>query len=149
MAKLSAHGNEIGRIEYVSKTVAYFQDGKILKNDGFGWKTYGTVKIGFTAQDAFNRSKENQTRFYAENLCFKRYRDLMTDIPLSIRWKVLSAFEMMGDDIDGVWSTLDDSYETRSRFSLEDLQEIEVARAAAALEKKDRVAAAVPVPVEA
>lgn len=70
----------------------------------------------------------------------------MTDIPLSIRWKVLSAFEMMGDDIDGVWSTLDDSYETRSRFSLEDLQEIETSRAGAALEKKDRVV--VPVPVK-
>lgn len=40
-------------------------------------------------------------------------------------------------------------YDTRGRFSFEDLQEIEVARAAAALEKKDRVAAAVPVPVEA
>jgi hypothetical protein len=45
MAKLSAHGKEIGRINYTTYSKAYMQDGTILKNSGFGWKVFGKCKI--------------------------------------------------------------------------------------------------------
>jgi hypothetical protein len=44
MAKLSAHGKEIGRINYTTYSKAYMQDGTILKNSGFGWKVFGEVQ---------------------------------------------------------------------------------------------------------
>ncbi len=135
MAKLSAHGIEVGRIEYIAKTVAYFADGKVLKNDGFGWEKHATVKAGVAPQDAFAYVKERQDKFIADNPSFAAYRKLMLETPLSIRWKVISAMELMDTDIDGVWSTLDDSYDTRGRFSLEDVQEMCAARGAAILEK--------------
>ena len=39
MAKLSAHGAEVGRVEYIGKVKAYFADGKVLVNHGQGWTT--------------------------------------------------------------------------------------------------------------
>ncbi len=141
MAKLSAHGIEIGRIEYTSKTIAFFNDGSTLINNGFGWKKHAKIKSEYTPQQAFDLGKEKQIKFREQNPAFRKYQDLMLDIPLSIRWKVITAFEMMDGDIDGVWSSLDDSYETRGRFSFEDLAEINEARKAAAQEKADKALA--------
>ncbi len=138
MAKLSAHGIEIGRIEYINRTIAYFADGQTLKNEGFGWKKYGKIKTGITPQDAFNINLEKREKIRQENAAFRHYQDLMLDIPLSIRWQVLTAFEMMGDDIDGIFSTLDDRHETRGRFSYEDLKELADARTEAVLERKEK-----------
>jgi hypothetical protein len=45
MAKLSAHGKEVGRINYTTYAKAYMQDGVVLKNEGHGWKVYGSANL--------------------------------------------------------------------------------------------------------
>lgn len=137
MAKLSAHGIEVGRIEFATKNMAWFSDGKVLENRGFGWKISGKIKAGFTPESAYRTTLEKQKEFLDARPMRAEYTKLLLEIPLSIRWKVLSALDLMGDDIDGVWSTLDDDYDTRGRFALEDIQELLAANKAAAQEFRD------------
>ena len=60
MAKLSAHGQEIGRIFYTTYAKAYMADRKILKNTGSGWKIGGTLKDGLTPEGAYQNAVELQ-----------------------------------------------------------------------------------------
>lgn len=47
MATLSKNGVETHRVELLRKTYSFRSNGKILKNDGFGWKLV-TLKAGVT-----------------------------------------------------------------------------------------------------
>ena len=55
MATLSKHGVELGRIKYTTKIDAYFADGKVLRNQGFGWKIKYKVKPGNDPKDVFEK----------------------------------------------------------------------------------------------
>ena len=60
MAKLSAHGTEVGRVMFTTYAKAYMSDGVVLKNDGSGWKILGRVKDGVTPTKAYENQKRHQ-----------------------------------------------------------------------------------------
>ena len=122
MAKLCANGTEVGRIHYTTSDISYRSNGKLLKNSGFGWKVYGKLKKEFSPIEAYNRVKTAQESKITQNPAYKDYHKAITSIPLSRRWKLLSALNVLGDDYDGVYSTLGDEYDCD--FSYEEIEEI-------------------------
>lgn len=141
MAKLSAHGREIGRIHRVDHTVAYFSDRTVLINRGFGWKIQCKVKAELDPVEVFNRKNETYNTKLAENPAFKRWRDLIVKEPLyPQRLRLVTALELLHDDLDGLYSELDDSQDTRGRWSVEDLKEISDAYTDAMREAEEKKA---------
>ncbi len=55
MATLSKHGKELGRLRFGTYDKAYFADGTILKNSGFGCKVSGKVKDGLDPLEFFQK----------------------------------------------------------------------------------------------
>ena len=111
MAKLSAHGQEVGRIVYLTKTKAYMTDGKVLVNTGCGWKLRGKLKAGLTPETAFNNALQAQAEFIAQRPAFRRYRDCLHDLAGQSKRSILHlTVTMMPDDCDGVWSECCDGY---------------------------------------
>jgi len=111
MAKLSAHGSEIGTIYYVTTAKRYMSDGVVLKNHGFGWKIHGKIKPHVTPQEAFANAKsrlEAQLANFPANAAYRKELHAMAG--LSKRWKLHAAISMMPDDADGVWSEACDGY---------------------------------------
>jgi hypothetical protein len=105
MAKLSAHGTEIGRIEFVAYRKAYFSDGAILKDSGFGWKLHAKVKAGIDPAQAFENAKSKAAAFLRQRPAFAEYRRFIHSLaPLSRRWKLITALHAMPDDTDGIHS---------------------------------------------
>lgn len=113
MAKLSAHGTEIGRIHYTTQSVAYFDDGHILRNYGAGWKLYKRVKDGIAPAIAYANAKARHEALLAERPCLAAYaRELRTIACASKRGRLHTAVSMMPGDPDGVWSTVcDDTFD--------------------------------------
>ena len=136
MAKLSAHGAEIGRIEFTTSVKAYMADGKVLKNSGFGWKLSGRVKDGLTPEQAFANAMRQQAEFISVRPCLKAYREALADMAgLSKRWKLHSAIQLLGDDFDGVWSEACDGYGDNVSASCEEVANVCRLYAAAMLEQ--------------
>ena len=112
MAKLSAHGAEIGRLEFSDHRKAYMADGKILKDRGHGWKLWGKLKPGVAAQAAFENAKRKQAEKLAARPMLAAYVDHLRSLaPLSRRWKLVLSLSMMPDDPDGIWSGCCDGYD--------------------------------------
>ena len=111
MAKLSAHGAEIGRVEFTTYAKAYMADGTILKNDGFGWKLAGKCKPGVTPQQAFDHQRAAHAETASKRPALTAYRKALHETAgLSKRWKLNTAISVMPDDPDGVWSEACDGY---------------------------------------
>jgi hypothetical protein len=109
MAKLSAHGIEIGRIEYLTKRVAAFEDGKLLANYGDGWKLWKRVKDGADPRENFKRRVDNLRECEEACPAWAEYkRALHSDFSLSERSLVHTAVQMMPSDPDGCWVELQD-----------------------------------------
>lgn len=123
MAKLSAHGTEIGRIEFLTRTKAYFSDGKILQNSGHGWKLHAKVKPGILPSDAFARAQALQAQFMRDNPEYARFHCMLHEAcgSLAKRWKLYYAIEMMPTDCDGVWSEVCDGYSDNIHISVEEV----------------------------
>lgn len=140
MAKLSAHGVEIGRIEKTSYTVAYFHDRAILANQGFGWKLKSKVKPDIDPVEAFNREQERYNKKLVENPAFKHWRDLIIKEPLyPHRLRLMTALDTFpADELDGLYIELDDCPDTRGRWSVDDLKEISFAFHSAKEEAREK-----------
>jgi len=111
MAKLSAHGSEIGTIYYVTTAKRYMSDGVVLKNHGFGWKIHGKIKPIRSPQTAFANAKLLLEEHLSKFPSYAAYRkELHAMAGLSKRWKLHAAVSMMPDDADGVWSETCDGY---------------------------------------
>ncbi len=112
MAKLSARGRGlVGEIKGATWTKRYMDDGTILKNNGFGWKVHGHVKVGFTVEQAVDRAIQKQDQHLAANPAFAAYRKaLIASCGLSKRWKLQTAISTCFDDSDAVWSEACDGY---------------------------------------
>jgi hypothetical protein len=111
MAKISAHGTEIGTLYGLSNAKRYMSDGHVLKNNGFGWKLHSKVKPGISPQAAFANAKDRLETRLAEKPALAAYRhELHSMCGLSKRWKLHAAVSMMPDDCDGVWSEACDGY---------------------------------------
>lgn len=125
MAKLKAHGHELGTVERSTTAKRYMSDGAILKNNGFGWKIYGKVKDGVAPQEAFTKAIARQNAFLAERPAYASYRKILHDMaPLSKRWKLQAAVELLGDDIDGIWSECCDGYGDNIHADLDEIREL-------------------------
>lgn len=111
MAKLSAHGVEIGRINYLTYSKAYFPDGHILINRGFGWKLHAKVKPEVSPGEAFARMKAKNDALAQDRPAFYAYRkELHSLAGMGKAWKLHAAVEAMPEDPDGVWSHACDDY---------------------------------------
>ena len=86
-------------------------DGKILVNNGHGWKIYGKVKPGFDIATVFSHKVESQKAWEAAHPASAAYRRAVHDLcGLGKRWKLHLSIQMMPDDFDGVWSECCDGY---------------------------------------
>jgi hypothetical protein len=127
MAKLSAHGKEIGRIEYLTKTLAFFEgDRTILVNYGYGWKKYNRViNEGVNPRDAYSRRKQKNEKFLAEHPAFAAYKKALFSIcGLSKRGRLHIAVQLSWQDPDGVWSDVCDGYGDNVSASIEEVVEL-------------------------
>ena len=118
MATLNKHGVKLAEIERLTSKVAYMSDGKILRNQGDGWKLYRHVKPGVDIAE----HAASQTQRYADHLsarpmlaaCLRptdrqAYRKALHDcVCFSQPYMVSSVLEMLANDPDGVWSELND-----------------------------------------
>lgn len=105
MATLSKNGVETHRVELLRKTYSFRSNGKILKNDGFGWKLV-TLKQGVSPDQFLANLRAKDAVLHP---AFKEYRSLVqSEFPLSIRWKYLELANLLDGDIDGIWAHLDD-----------------------------------------
>lgn len=108
MATLYKHG-EIGQIERVAYKLAYCEDGKILRNDGDGWKQWRKLKPGLDPKAIFEERKAKYAQKLADNPAFAAWRSLFHSlVSFKHRNIVLSTISMMPGDPDGCWSTFDD-----------------------------------------
>ena len=109
MATLSKHGEEIGRLELLTSKVAYYSDGKILRNQGNGWKLFRKVKPGVNVNEAFHHRLSSQSEFAAQRPAFIEFkRQLHAIASFQDRYMVKAALEMLANDPDGLWSELND-----------------------------------------
>jgi hypothetical protein len=115
MAKISAHGETLGTLEFIATAKRYMSDGVILKNSGQGWKLHGKVKPGIDPATAFANAKTRLEAALKEHAPQAAYRALLHDMAgMNKRWSLHLAVTMMPQDPDGVWSTACDSYGTEN-----------------------------------
>lgn len=122
MAVLSKHGREIGRIEFSGHRKVFMADGSVLKDYGHGWKLTGKLKPGITPEAAFENAKANQARKHAESPALAEYVSFVRGLaPLSRRWRLIMALQMMPGDPDGVWSECCDGFGDHVGCDLDDI----------------------------
>ena len=122
MAKISAHGKEVGTLFFLTSAKKYMSDRTILKNRGFGWKIGGKLKAELTPQEAFRLGKEHQARVLSEKPELAAYQhELHANAGMGNRWKLHAAIELMPDDPDGVWSECCDGYGDNVHADIDDI----------------------------
>lgn len=125
MAKVSAHGKEIGTIYFTTSAKRYMADGVILKNNGFGWKLAGKVKAGVNPADAYQNQLKYQNDLLAARPCTVAYRRALHELAgMNTRWKLHMVIEMMPDDADGVWSGACDGYGDNVHADIDEVSEL-------------------------
>jgi hypothetical protein len=125
MAKLSAHGYEIGTIEYLTFSIRFMSDGNILRNNGGGWKLYKKMKEGFNVTESYNKRKlQHEERLQQYPLTAMFEKALHRACGVSKRGILFTAIEMMPDDPDGIWSEVCDSYGDNVHASIEEIVEL-------------------------
>jgi len=125
MAKLSVHGQEIGRITALTSVKAYFSDGKILKNIGFGWKLHAKVKDGIDPNYAYAKAVTRQNDFFEGKPALKEYKKaLHTLAGMNKRWKLHQTITLMYDDADGVWAECCNGYSENVHADIAEISEL-------------------------
>ena len=138
MAKLQAHGRELYRWEGAAFKKVYMSDGTILKNNGYGWKVSGKIKAEFTPQEVADRARARYAQMKKDRPALFGYVQIMRQIGGSLKNRRLLtiAFDYMPEDPDGVWAELDSGWETRGRYTFDDINQIYRADLAAIEEQK-------------
>lgn len=151
MATLYKHG-ELGQIERVSYKLAYCADGKILRNQGDGWKLYRTVKPGIDPREHFEKCKANYEQKLRECPAFAAWRSLFhRTFSFSRRYLALSVISSMPQDPDGVWSELNDYAfgSSNGEYGIDEIVQVCRAYQAAEAESKAKQPAPTPATVPA
>lgn len=110
MATIYKHGGEVGRIDKLTFSMLFCEDGKILRNHGAGWRIWRKVKqdVVCGVHGAYRRCRDD----YAANLeampAFAHWRRLVHEFPLRKRALVVYAVQHLPEDPDGLWSELED-----------------------------------------
>lgn len=125
MAKISAHGDIIGTVEYLTAAKRYMSDGVILKNTGFGWKLAGKLKPGIAPEMAYENAKTRLADKLANDPAIACYMRALHDMAgVGKRWKLHMAVTMMPDDCDGVWSEACDGYGDNVHADIDEVAEL-------------------------
>ena len=144
MAKLSAHGAEIGRAVYLTSTKAYMSDGAVLKNYGDGWKLSGKLKPGVTPEHAVARAVAGIAEWEQARPAGRAYKKALHAIAgQSKRYRLHLAISLMPDDCDGVWSECCDGYCDNVHASVDEIAELCALYRAAQTEGKNIAATTV------
>jgi hypothetical protein len=119
MARLSKHGEEIGRVYFTTSVRAYMSDGTILQNDGTGWKVRGKSS---DIRKAYADQVEKQNAVLSQRPCFNAYRKELRNLTgIGKAWKLHSAIQVLGDDVDGIWSECCDGYGDNVHASVDEV----------------------------
>lgn len=122
MACLSKHGRELLRIKTLTANVAYMEDGNVLRNYcGGGWKLWKRVKEGVSPVELSEKRRASLAEDETRRPDYVRFKRQFHDqVPTNLRGLVLEAIKLLGNDIDGLWSELNDTI--RFDVGLEDLK---------------------------
>ena len=105
MACLSKNGTELARFNQLKASYSIRSNGKVLKNDGFGWKVI-RLKEGITVESVRARFEAIESKLSQP---YRIYRAaVQSEFPLPVRWQYLTLRDLLGDDIDGIYSDLQD-----------------------------------------
>ena len=105
MACLSKNGTELARFNQLKASYSIRSNGKVLKNDGFGWKVL-RLKEGITVESFRARFEAIESKLSQP---YRIYRAaVQSEFPLPVRWQYLTLRDLLGDDIDGIYSDLQD-----------------------------------------
>lgn len=108
MAKLSSHG-ELGQIELITEKLAYCADGKILRNQGSGWKLYKKIKPGFDMAVEWPKKRANFERLQTERPGWWEYRRVLHSLVSFTNWFIVhEAVIRLPNDPDGLWGEFED-----------------------------------------
>lgn len=107
MAKLSANGRELLRLEFVTCRRAYMESGWLLENYGTGWHRYAKLKDGVDPVAHSKGAVEARARFDARRPAFAEYRRaLVKAAPLEFRMQLHTAISHCPGDADGIYTTV-------------------------------------------
>ena len=137
MSVLYKHGKELFRKRAARYDMAYMEDGTIHKNSGHGFKLYARVKPGSNPVEVINKIKEKHNNKRRNNPHYAAFVDAVRDCgSLKKCGLLVTALDVLGDDIDGIYVELDDWPDTRGYFSIEDITHIHGLYTAALKEAK-------------
>ena len=105
MATLSKQGTEIERIHCLKYSLSLRSNGTVLSNGGEGWKVL-RLKVGISVETYWAKVKEKQSRLSPEYLAYRQA--VQAEFSLSNRDKYFVLLSMLGDDTDGICSSLQD-----------------------------------------
>jgi hypothetical protein len=109
MATISKHGEEFLRIERLADKIAYFSDGKILRNQGNGWKLWRKVKPGVDLVAHAAERKAFSERWQSERPAYTAFkREFHAIVSFSERYMFLTLLQTLANDPDGVWVEAND-----------------------------------------
>lgn len=109
MTKLKEHGEKIGQLQYLTKSVAFMSDGTVWVNKGQGWKIQGQIKAGDDIEEIFQRRKTQLETYEREHPKYRMFKErLYKEVSLSAVSGVLTTFEVLGNDVDGCHVELED-----------------------------------------
>lgn len=124
MATLSKNGEELVRFELLKASYSIRSNGKVLKNEGFGWKLCA-LKPGKTAQDMRTSLETRELTLSPE---YRAYRKaVQAEFTLSERWQYLTLKNLLGSDIDGIYSDLQDRRIYTDLNTLQELRDLQLA----------------------
>jgi len=109
---------ETERMELLRATYSLRADGTIFRDRGDGWQVVRLV-VGVTPEAYWLKIKAKDATLSRE---FLAYRTAVIDaIPLSDRPEYFTLVDLLGDDVDGIWSHMD---EIGKRIEIETLVEL-------------------------
>lgn len=137
MATLSKNGSEVFRVDALKYSLSFRSNGKVLKNEGFGWKR---VNLSMSFESALEKHRALQSNL---SRAFLDYREaVQREFPLPVRWQYLTLRDLLGDDIDGIYTDLQDRGIYTDLETLRELHELhQVYRADVEARKTGKVTA--------
>lgn len=137
MAKLRAHGGEIGRIDRLTESFAFMSDGQVLRNRGHGWLLYRKVKAGIDPRDFYISAKSAMEQFYTERPAFAAYRDKLHALAgIGKRWRLHQSVSRSPDDPAAVFADACGSCVYTVHATIEQIADLCAAYRAAIAEKR-------------
>jgi hypothetical protein len=105
MATLSKQGTELERVDALHYSLSLRSNGAVLRNRGEGWKIVH-LKEGVSVETYWSKVKEQHANLSPEFLAYRSA--VQSEFGLANRSKYFLLVSMLGDDTDGICSTLQD-----------------------------------------